>query len=189
MLVLNATHLQFATNTSAAITAFIPVCLAAGALIAWCGSAFEPIAVVISCVIGLMTLTSIINPATVIATPADVAALRWSRDALPKAATIIGRVQPWYGGAFIGSDGAYWSSVLTDRRSIPPPSLYGWSGSFGEMELFLARWRDEYPAVTRDTLAEARKLGVTHAYFSRGVLPGFGHAVYAKDGVTIVDIQ
>jgi hypothetical protein len=57
------------------------------------------------------------------------------------------------------------------------------------MELFLARWRDEYPSVTRDTLAEAKKLGVTHVYFAKGLTPQFGRTVYSRDGVTIVDLS
>jgi hypothetical protein len=191
MLLLNATRLQFATNTSAAITMFIPVCIAAGALVAWCVRRRVGVAIVViaCCAFGIAKLGRVINPSTVIASPADVDALQWMRRTLPAGATVIGRVQPWYGGAFIGVDGAYWTSVLTDRRSIPPPSLYGWSGRFGEMELFLARWRDEYPAVTRSTRDEARKLGVTHAYFSKGDAAPFGSVVYAKGGVTIVDIS
>jgi hypothetical protein len=189
LLILNTTHLQFATNTSAAITAFVPVCIAAGALVAWCVRRYGSAIVVIACcVIGVMTLSNVINPSTVIAGPADVAALHWIHDSLPPSATIIGRVQPWYGGAFIGVDGAYWSSVLTDRRSLPPPSLYGWSGTFSEMELFLARWRDEYPNVTPTTLDEAAKLGVTHVYF-KNVRPAYEHVVYDKDGVVIAELD
>jgi hypothetical protein len=190
MLALNVTHLQFATNTSAAITLFIPVCIGAGALIAWCVAPVSKpataIIVMACCAIGVATLTHVINPSTVIASQADVEALRWMRASLPATATVLGRVQPWYGGAFIGVDGAYWGGVLADRRSIPPPTLYGWSGSFGEMELFLARWRDEYPAVTHETVAEAQRLGVTHVYFAKGLTPPFGRTVYSRDGVTIV---
>lgn len=197
LLFLNGTHLQFATNTSAAITAFVPMCIAAGALIAWLASRFRRVAAVaviaICCAIGIATLSNIINPITVIATQADLDALHWFHDATPPSATIVGRVQPWYGGAFIGVDGAYWSSVLADRRSLPPPSLYAWSGSFGEMELFLARWRDEYPFVTHATLDEARHLGITHVYFARGTPaeapPRVGPIVYAKDGVTIAAVR
>lgn len=197
LVLVNTTHLQFATNTSAAITAFVPVCLAAGALIAWVFARVQrvalPVIVIVCCVIGVMTLSDVINPATIIANDADVAALRWLSTSTPASSAIAGRVQPWYGGAFIGVDGAYWSSVLADRRSLPPPSLYGWSGSYGGMELFLARWRDEYPFMTRATLAEAKRLGMTHVYFGRGVpaeAPAkTGNVVYARDGITIVAIK
>lgn len=197
LLILNATHLQFATNTSAAITAFVPLSIACGALIAWAIAplrrAGTVVVVVICCAIGIATLGNIINPATIIATDADLAALRWMRDSTPASSAIVGRVQPWYGGAFIGVDGAYWSSVLADRRSLPPPSLYGWSGEFGEMELFLARWRDEYPFPTRVTRDEAKKLGVTHVYFGRGTPPEapaqIGRVVYARDGITIAALE
>src|SRR5207244_7873863 len=132
----------------------------AAALIGWTIRRFARIAisliVVVCAGIGIATLSNIVNPGTIIANAADVAALTWIRDAVPRSATFIGRVQPWYGGAFIGTDGAYWASVLADRRTLPPPTLYGWTGGYGEMELFLARWRDEYPFVTRSTLAEAR---------------------------------
>ena len=196
LLVLNGTHLQFATNTSAAITAFIPISIAAAGLVAWVIAPVRRIGLVvvavIACVIGLATLSHVINPSTVIATKADIAALHWIHTT-PPSSTVIGHMQPWYGGAFIGVDGAYWSSVLADRRSLPPPSLYGWSGSFGEMSLFFARWQDEYPFVTRATLAEAKHLGVTHVYFGRGTPPEaarrIGPIVYARDGITIAALQ
>lgn len=190
--VLNGTHFQFATNTSAAITAFVPICIAAGALIAWVVRRRVAVAAVvaIAIVIGIATLTHVINPSTVIATDADIRALRWFRASTPPSAAIAGRVQPWYGGAFIGVDGAYWASVLTDRRSLPPPTLYGWSGtpeSRAEMELFLARWKDEYPFVTRATIDEARHLGLTHVYFGRGVAP-HGRIVYQREGIAIAEL-
>lgn len=197
LLILNGTHLQFATNTAAAITAFIPLCIAAGALIAWVIASVRrialPVVLVLCGAIGIATLGDVINPATVIATQADVAALHWLHDATPSSSTIVGKVQPWYGGAFIGVDGAYWSSVMADRRSFPPPSLYGWSGAFGELELFLARWRDEYPFPTRATLAEAKHLGITHVYFGRGTppeaAPRIGTVAYARDGITIAALH
>lgn len=197
LLFLNATRLQFATNTSAAITAFIPICIAAGALIAWVIAPVRRIALpavlVIACAIGATTLTHVINPATIIATQADVRALHWLHDTTPASAIVVGKVQPWYGGAFIGVDGAYWSSVIADRHSLPPPSLYGWSGTFGEMELFLARWREEYPFPTRITLDEARHLGITHVYFGRGTpaeAPArIGPVAYARDGITIAALH
>lgn len=193
LLTLRLTHLQFATATSAAISAFVPTCIAAGALIAWVtmrlGKPAMVLVLALAIVIGIATLRSVINPATVIAAEGDVGALRWLRDATPATTAVIGRVEPWYGGAFVGIDGAYWASVLTDRRSLPPPSLYGWTGSFAEMDLFLARWRDEYPFVTNATLAEARHLGITHVYFGRDVpeeaAKRVGAVVYARDGVRI----
>ena len=204
LFVLNGTRMQFATNTSAAITAFVPICIAAGALIAWFVSvmlarwrrAILMIVVAIAVAVGLATLSDVINPATIIASPADIAALRWIRTALPASSGVIGRVRPWYGGAFIGVDGAYWSSVLTDRRSLPPPTLYGWSGtpqSRAETELFLARWQDEYPFATAASVDEARRLGVTHVYFGRGTppeaAPRVGRIVYARDGIEIAELR
>jgi hypothetical protein len=197
LLFLNVTHLQFATNTSAAITAFVPICIAAGALIAWAVAPFRRAGVIVvtivCCAIGITTLSNVINPATVIANDADVEALKWLRASTPSTTTIVGRVQPWYGGAFIGVDGAYWSSVLADRRSLPPPSLYGWSGTYGEMELFLARWRDEYPFVAPATLDEAKHLGITHVYFGRGTPPAapakVGSVVYFREGISIAALR
>lgn len=194
MLILNGTRLQFASNTSAAITAWIPICVAAAI---WSAAAVPSlwkrrgmiVIVAICAVIGVRTLSNVINPGTILATEADVAALRWLRNAPPDS-TIIGRVRGWYGGAFIGADGAYWASVLTDRRSLPPPSLYRWTNApeaSAEVALFLARWQREYPGVGGSTLEEARKLGVTHVYFGRGV-PSFGTIVYARDGVTITRV-
>jgi hypothetical protein len=191
MLILNVSRLQFASNTSAAITAWIPICLAAAI---WSAAAMPPLwkrkgligLVAICAVIGIRTLSNVINPGTIIATEADVAALRWLRTTSPDT-TVIGRVRGWYGGAFIGADGAYWASVLTDRRSLPPPSLYRWTNApeaSAEMALFLARWQREYPGVGGSTLEEARKLGVTHVYFGRDV-PSFGTVVYARDGISI----
>lgn len=189
LLVLNGTRVQFATNTSAAITAFVPVSMAAGWIVAWLIAPMRrvalPVIVVICAAIGIATLSNVINPGTVIADASDVAALEWIRASLPPSATIVGRVRSWYGGTFIGADGAYWSSVLTDRRSLPPPTLYGWSGSnTSEIDLFLARWQAEYPTISPSTLTEARRLGVTHIYYGRGVEPS-GNIVYQRDGIAI----
>ena len=189
LLILRFTHLQFATTTSAAITVFIPICIAAGALIGWVIAPVARIAVAVivaACaIIGVTTLSNIINPATVIATQSDVDALRWLRASTPRETTILGRVQPWYGGTFVGADGAYWASVLTDRRSLPPPSLYGWSGDHRDLDRFLARWREEYPSLSGDTLVEARRFGVTHVYFGRGTAARFGPVVYSRGGISI----
>ena len=198
-------RLRFATNDAAIITTFIPLSIAAGAMGAWAlrgvvrpRMRFAALgAVVVACaVFGGIALSDVMNPGTVIADAGDLQALRWIATSLPPDAVLIGGVQPWYSGTFSGTDGAYWSSVLTGRYSLPPPSLYGWSqppGVSGPLNVFLGHWKAEYPNVPAALAAEARKAGVTHVYFggrtaaSRSALPG--RTVYERDGIVITDLR
>jgi len=197
-------RMRLATNDAAIITTFIPLSLAVGALASWAlRAALRPrwrrpalaALILASCAFGLATLSDVMNPGTVIASPSDVEALHWIAASLPPTAVLLGGVQPWYGGTFSGTDGAYWSSVLTGRYSLPPPSLYGWSqppSVTGPLNAFLGHWKAQYPDVTSVLAAEARAAGVTHVYFGektanrRRNLPG--RVVYQRDGIEIVEL-
>ena len=198
-------RMRLATNDAAIITTFIPISIAAGAIAAWAlrgmvrprlRLAVLATVVVAAAVFGVVTLSDVMNPGTVIADAGDLQALRWMATALPPDVVIVGGVQPWYSGTFSGTDGAYWSSVLTGRYSLPPPSLYGWSqppGVSAPLNAFLAHWKAGYPNVSPALAAEARKAGVTHVYFGaktangRNALPG--RIVYKRDGIVIVDLR
>jgi len=75
---------------------------------------------------GLRATLPIVNPVTVLFHQADAAALRWMEDNLPADASVLINPAPWGYGLYVGSDGGYWISPLTGRRTFPPTLLYGW---------------------------------------------------------------
>ncbi len=202
--VIGLPRMRLATNDAAIITTFIPLSLAAGACAAWAlRAALRPrlrwlaltVCIVAAGAFGLATLSDVLNPGTVIASASDLQALHWIAGSLPPTAVLLGGVQPWYAGTFSGTDGAYWSSVLTGRYSLPPPSLYGWSqpaAVTAPLHKLLGHWKEQYPNVTPALAAEARAAGVTHVYFGektaavRGTPPG--RVVYQRDGIAIVQL-
>lgn len=195
-------RMRLATNDAAIITTFLPISIAAGALGAWAlRAAVRPhlrwmvlaVVVIAASIFGGVTLSDVMNPGTVIADAGDLQALHWIATSLPQRAVLLGGVQPWYAGTFSGTDGAYWSSVLTGRYSLPPPSLYAWSQppSLTEpLHAFLRHWKGSYPNVSPALAAEARRAGVTHVYFGARTEPTRrappGAMVYEHDGIAIV---
>jgi hypothetical protein len=130
---LHLPELTFVTNNAAVITFFVPLSLAAGGLLAWFSGCIIPrrwlkLATVIMLIIiglwGTDHMRTIVNAETILATPADVRALRWIRTNLPKHATFAVNTWRWSGNTYAGMDAGYWISVLTDRASLVPPALY-----------------------------------------------------------------
>jgi uncharacterized membrane protein len=72
---------------------------------------------------GAWGLRDVVNPATVIATPADVAAIAWvSQHTSPDARFLI-NAAPWLGTGR-GADGGWWLLPLAGRWTSTPPVLY-----------------------------------------------------------------
>lgn len=125
--------LRLVPNSAAVIFAFLPLCAAAGGVLAWAGRLLPAAlrtrttataALAGASLWGASQLLDVVPPWTVLATERDVAALRWVAERTPPAAVFAVRAMPWVGGTVVGRDGGYWLSVLTHRRSIVPPALY-----------------------------------------------------------------
>lgn len=195
-------------NSAAIITLFVPLSLAAGGLVAWFAARLTPrhasLAVAVAAVAiglaGASTMWTVINPRTLLAREADLRALAWIRDRMPRDAKFAVGVQPWMAGSFVGIDGGYWIPVLTDRASLLPPGLYTWVEPASETErvnAILGEWSaatEPSPAL----LALLHRTGVTDVYFGpasaspmRALLVASGAETVAYDdgGVTIVHLR
>ncbi len=124
-------------NASLAISLFVPFAILGGyflasfvrwSLVRWSDGRWS--LVISSLVIGSVALwgawgmLTIVNPATVLATRDDVAALEWIRYHVPSDARFLINVRHWQGGTYVGSDGGYWIPLLTGRDTVLPPAIY-----------------------------------------------------------------
>jgi len=73
---------------------------------------------------GAWGMLTIVNPATVLATRDDMAAMEWIRDHIPSDAKFLINVRHWQGGTYVGTDGGYWIPLLTGRATVLPPAVY-----------------------------------------------------------------
>ncbi|WP_161804532.1 hypothetical protein [Ardenticatena maritima] len=166
----------FVNVDSAFITLFVPLSLAGGGLVAWVLHVWltPPRARLVGAVLatllavwGAWAMRDIVNPITVLATADDVAALRWVRDATPPNALFVTPARLWQYNIYVGSDGGYWLSVLTDRASLPPPSLYTVSGEpdwIRETNALLEAWATADGLDDTALLERLQAAGVTHIF-------------------------
>jgi len=73
---------------------------------------------------GAWDLRDVVNPATVLATPADVAAIEWVAENTPADARFLINAAPWLSTADRGADGGWWLLPLAGRWTSTPPVLY-----------------------------------------------------------------
>ena len=103
-----------------------------------------------------------------LATAADVAAIRWvERETPPQAAFLI-NARYWQHDTYVGSDGGYWLTPLAGRRTLPPPVLYNQAAASDVLRVnqFAARLAD--PALDAATLAQLMAAeGLTHVFLGR----------------------
>ena len=133
----------FINNSSVTITLFIPIAILAGYIASeithsWLGLHSTPlwrwsaslIILALSLVgsyAGARQLMPIFNPGTLLARQADLQAMDWIKSNIPEDETILINPFLWGYNLYAGSDGGYWISPLTGRRTIPPPAIYGLS--------------------------------------------------------------
>lgn len=192
------------------MTLFLPFCLAGGGLWAWLtGSVTHrrylfhlTAALVLAAGIwGTQGITHVVNPATILAAPADRAALAWITQNISEDAVFAVNVWPWQSNTYAGSDGGYWIPVLTDRASLLPPLLYGsvlppeTTAQMNNLFLQISQAETLDDPALRARLAEA---GVTHLYLGArrhtlqaSALEGraFAQLLYAQDDVSIYAIH
>lgn len=130
---------SFINNTSVAITLFLPTALLGGYLVGWVldgwgqllpqrwRSVYWSLACLALGVLGVLSgraLLPILNPATLLARQADLPAIHWVDENLPRQSKIAINPFLWGYGIYAGSDGGYWISPIAGRATLPPPALY-----------------------------------------------------------------
>jgi len=141
---------------------------------------------------GCYQLRGIVNPRTVILTPADLRAIAWVEEhTAPDAAVLINSYE-WLPGVYAGTDGGYWIAPLAGRPTWPPPALYG-LGTAAAMTRINSVVQAAQDAGDAETLHQLlRAHGIAYVYLGRygGSLqpelfrdhPGF-QLVYHQEGV------
>jgi hypothetical protein len=76
---------------------------------------------------GFPRLREIVNPATVMVTPADIDALSWVAENTPEGARFFINTAHWQGGQYRGVDGGGWLLPYTGRWALVPTVFYGFS--------------------------------------------------------------
>ena len=111
-----------------------------------------------------MFLRDVVNPVTVIADENDRRALAWiDAHTLPSARFAV-NAYPWMGASWVGSDGGYWISVATNRRSTLPPLLYAWTLPIERVAQVDRLLYESNRPDALDDLKELRAAGVSHFY-------------------------
>ena len=193
-------------NSAAVIMLFLPLAVLGAHLLRWVADELlrprrrRAAMIALSLAIGLIgasRLLHIVNPATVLATSADLHALEWIRTTTPPTARFAVGVQPWIGGSYIGNDGGYWIPLVAERESILPPGLYPWVMTPDRVTTItrqLGEWYEAGQLGNAQALPALRRQGVTHLYFgARNTTPlrvavaasPLVSRVYAEDDVEI----
>ncbi len=85
-------------------------------------------AVVMLVVVGAGRMRTIVNPATIIATEADVEAAEWLRTHTRQEACVLVGATHWHLNTYRGVDGGYWLPVLAERQATMPAAFYNYGG-------------------------------------------------------------
>lgn len=192
------------------ISLFVPLGLAAGGLLAWVLGLLAPvrfaqyvagIAALALAFWGASGMTEIVNPVTVLATPADRAALVWLRANTREDARFAVNTWEWLNGTYAGSDGGYWISTLTDRATTMPPALY--TAALPHADVLAVNERGARLAAAHNLddpmlRADLAAQGVTHLYLGarQGALTPdaidgkpYAELIYRQDGVSIYQLK
>jgi len=130
----------FVNQTSVEIMLFIPISILGGYLVSeiiaggekvfpkkwkvvWQGLVL--ILGVGSAILGAQRLLPTLNPVTFLYREADSVAMTWIRENIPVNETIVINPTGWGYGLYMGHDGGFWISPVTDRQTMPPNVLYG----------------------------------------------------------------
>jgi hypothetical protein len=144
---------------------------------------------------GVRETGTILNPATILATQADVQAIEWIEKNTPPEADFFINVTPWQYGVYRGVDGGWWVPLLSGRQALLPPVLYS-TGEAGYFQKISGR--AEQASQMEGCTAELRefvhsaRLGYLYLVRGRGTLQAaalegcdFTRLVYEKEGVSI----
>jgi hypothetical protein len=142
---------------------------------------------------------NIVRKDTVLATEADIKAMRWIGANIPPEGTFLINVTPWSPYLYRGTDGGWWLPLTTGHATVLPPGIYyGWNSS--EYILTVKDVATRIAALDSCTDAFwqlARDLQITHIYVGTPEGPlrrvywpacqGI-HELYAVDGVRVYEI-
>ena len=148
---------------------------------------------------GAWNLRDVVNPATVLATPADLTAISWVSEHTPPDARFLINAAPWLGTGR-GSDGGWWLLPLAGRWTSTPPALYEYGSADYVRQtrertlqlLAFAPGHEQalYQLTDRDQISYIY-LGPASKPITAAAFPtsqGF-EQVYAQDGVTIFSVH
>lgn len=164
--------------SSAIITLFVPLSIAAAAILVWAidavtrRSAPTAVAIVIALVAttGAYRMQQVVNPATVLAGEDDLRAIRWMDRNLDSGDTVASEYRPWLGSAWIASGGAVWIPVLTRCQTLVPPAIYAWARDEGEVAR-IASTASPFSSLGKGGAARVARVcteaGATHVYGTR----------------------
>ncbi|WP_298407731.1 DUF6541 family protein [uncultured Chloroflexus sp.] len=142
-----------------------------------------------------------------LATPADLKAAAWIREHLPPDAAIFVNGFPAYGGyVYAGSDGGWWLTFLTGRRTNLLPMAVGFEATDPPNTLRLIAEQHQavqrYPIGSAQAVAALRALGFHYLYNGPAANPSgeyldpvqidaapFYELIYRQDGVSIWRIR
>ncbi len=151
------------------------------------------------CVWGAVETRDILNPATILATPADHQALVWIQEHVPPGARFFINVTPWQGGIYRGVDGGWWILPMTGRWSLLPPVVYAWgTPDYIKSINDLAAKASSLKTCSSGFWEIVRQAELTHVYLRQGVgslqpgnLTGCQgiSLVYQQNGVSIYTLQ
>lgn len=201
-------------NDAVIISLFLPISVAIGggaaSFVTWVQHraparlrpAIGPAAATLTAVLaiwGASQLRSVVNESTVLATPADRAAVEWVAANTPGDARFLINATHWLGAADRATDGGWWLLPLAGRWTSTPPVLF----TYGPPEYVratierseaLEAYRPGDEQTIRDLIARD---GIDYLYFGPKPgplrpevftsLPGFT-TVYSHDGVTILAV-
>jgi hypothetical protein len=148
---------------------------------------------------GAWELRSVVNPDTVLASQADLAAISWAAEHTPADARFLVNITPWL-SVYRGIDGGWWLLPLARRWTSAPPVLY----VYGTPE-YIRAISDLNKAIVEMPKGEERRLHdlvererIDYIYLGPrpGPLtpelfagdPAF-EKVYERDGVTILAVH
>jgi hypothetical protein len=147
---------------------------------------------------GLVETRDIVNPGTVIASPADLQALQWISVHTPPDALFLINVVYWQSGTYRGVDGGWWIPFLTGRQVLLPDVLYEWgSADYRNRVNTLAEKASTMKGCTSEFWDLVHSVGIQYIFL--GSNPGSLRladlescaglqVVYASQGATILQV-
>lgn len=136
----------------------------------WAGALVLLVLTVVFAGWGIHETRNIINPVTMIATPADARALDWVSQNTPPDARFFTNSTLWLTGVYRGVDGGYWLMPYTGRGSLVPPSFYVWGAQ--EYVTQINDWAArsaQLEGCSPEFWEIVREAQLTHVYLREGV--------------------
>ena len=115
--------------------------------------------------VGVSRQITVVNPDCILALRADQEALAWLEGHTPPTSRFLINARLWQGPIYMGTDGGYWITPLTQRTTTTPPALYPLGDS--EDVLHVREFNQQVETLTTDPAglwALLREEGVDYVY-------------------------